>query len=74
MKVIIAVLGAFACAVLSALFLAPMAADWYTARSEFQSPDEFEETYMLIYFVTIGAGLLFGYVVGRIVGGKVAPG
>ena len=71
MKVLFALLGAFAGAAAGTLFLGQQAAAWYTARSEFQSPDEYDETYSLVYLVAIGVATALGYIIGRALGARV---
>jgi cell division protein FtsX len=71
MKVLIGIVGAFAAAAAAALFYGKWIAAWYTSRSEFQSPDEFEETYGTVYLAVIFISLVVGYIIGRYFGAKI---
>ena len=71
MKVLIAIIGAFVGAAAAVLFFANFGATWYTGDAEFQSPDEFEETYSTIYIAVLVASTMFGYIVGRVIGGQI---
>ena len=70
MKVLFAVIGGAIGAVAAVFFFANLGADWYTSRSEFQSPTEYEETYGTIYLLVIGGCLVLGYIIGRVIGGR----
>lgn len=71
MKVLIAIVGAFVGAVLAVLFFSNFGAVWYTGDAEFQSPDEFEETYSTIYLAVLVASTMVGYLIGRVIGGRI---
>ncbi|MEL7544474.1 MAG: hypothetical protein AAGJ70_11945 [Pseudomonadota bacterium] len=71
MKPIIGLAGGLIGAIIGAYFLAQAGAVWYTGESEFQSPDEFEETYSLVYFSVIAGAALTGYLIARIAAGKL---
>jgi len=71
MKVLIGIMGAFAAAAAAALFYGKWIASWYTSHSEFQSPDEFEETHGTVYLAVIFTSLIAGYLVGRYFGAKI---
>lgn len=66
MRELIEILGALAGAAVAVFYLGSMFADKFVATRQYTNPDDVMTHHVTIYLVTLGASLIIGWMIGRI--------
>jgi ribose/xylose/arabinose/galactoside ABC-type transport system permease subunit len=73
MRYLVAMVFAFAGAILATMFLGTPVANFVVDHLSFESPDDADNLHMLTFVGTLAAGLIVGWLLGWIVGRVVSP-
>lgn len=74
MRYLVAMIFAVVAAALTTKFLAAPAADWIVAQQKFESSDDVENLHQMAFLGTNVVGLMFGWIVGWVIGGPLRSG